>query len=68
MVKATECSRISKQFLEQERAEIGAEAFEREYMCAFADGTDQVFEREMLERAFDGSVKPLLFRSPWGDR
>jgi hypothetical protein len=68
VVKATECSRNSKQFLEQERAEIGAEAFEREYMCAFADGADQVFEREMLERAFDGSVKPLFFRSPWGDR
>jgi hypothetical protein len=37
MVKATDCARISKKFLEQERADT----FEREYRCAFMDGADQ---------------------------
>ena len=36
-VPATECSRIPKEFLEQERARKGDQIFRREFMCEFVD-------------------------------
>ena len=37
MVPATECSRIGRDFLEEERGVLGAAVFAREYMCEFLD-------------------------------
>ena len=56
---ATECHRISREFLEEQR-EIQREDFGREYLCEFQEDGLSVFSRELVERALDGTVKPLV--------
>jgi Helicase len=58
-VKATECPRISKDFLEEERGELGAAWFAQEYMAEFIDNGSAVFGRDAVERAIDDDVEPL---------
>ena len=60
-VPATECPRISKAFLEEDRGQLRTD-FEMEYMCEFQKDAFSVFSRELLEAALDESVKPLI---PW---
>lgn len=64
-VPATECARISKEFLEGERDAIGSRAFRREYMAEFEDCGAGVFDRRLIERAIDGSLIPLEFQGNW---
>ncbi len=52
-VPATECSRISASFLEEERAR-GEEFFRQEYLCEFLDHEGAVFPGELIEGAFGG--------------
>jgi hypothetical protein len=60
MVPATECPRISKEFLERERARAWREEwFRQEYMCEFLDSDDGVFPRELIEGSFSGEVRVL---------
>jgi hypothetical protein len=58
-VKATECPRISKEFLEEERGELGATFFGQEYMGEFVDNGSAVFGRDLVEAALDDDVEPL---------
>ena len=58
-VRATECARIPAEFLEEEMAESGELWFRQEYMCEFVDRDGGVFDRELVEGAVDGSVRPL---------
>jgi hypothetical protein len=51
-VPATECARIGKQFLEQERATMDARLFAQEYLCEFSDGDHEVLARDQVEGAF----------------
>lgn len=60
-VPATECPRISKAFLDEDRGQLKSD-FEREYMCEFQEDAFSVFSRELLEAALDESVRPLI---PW---
>ena len=48
---ATECSRISKEFLEEERAELGERWFRQEYLCEFLETDAQIFREDFIERA-----------------
>ena len=57
-VKATECSRIPKEFLEEERRSMGT-CFEREYMCTFVDTGAGTFDRDMVEAALDWDLPTL---------
>lgn len=69
-VPATECARISKEFLEEERAQMGAQWFRQEYLCEFVDSGAGFFDRDLVENAFDGEVKPLRvtpMRADWPD-
>ncbi len=50
-VPATECPRISPEFLEQERRALGEWWFRQEYFCEFLDAETQAFRREDIERA-----------------
>jgi hypothetical protein len=59
-VKATECPRISKEFLEEERGEMGAAFFAQEYMGEFVDNGSAVFGRDLVEAALDDDVEPLF--------
>lgn len=52
-VPATECARISGEFLARERVSMGEERFRQEYLCEFLAGPGQMFTAEM----FDGCVE-----------
>jgi hypothetical protein len=58
-VPATECSRITAEFLNKERRNTDSAMFSQEYMCEFTmDGTE-VFDRQLIDDAFDGTVTEL---------
>jgi hypothetical protein len=61
-IKATDCPRISKEFLEDEERTLGPLVFAAEYMCVFHDDDSAVFSTELIERAFTDEIKPL-----WGN-
>ena len=58
---ATECSRIKKEFLDEELEAMGERWFRQEYLCEFLETDDQVFREDLIERAFTDRVKPLVF-------
>lgn len=60
-VKASECPRISAEFLAEEKASMSALFYASEYECSFVDTTDQVFGYDMIVNAISAKVKPL-----WG--
>ena len=55
---AAECPRISKRFLEEERAK-GEQWYRQEYCCEFLDHERAVFPGELIEGAF-GDLFPGL--------
>lgn len=57
---AYECPRISREFIEEERRSIPDMWFRQEYMCEFAETTNQVFSYEDIQRALDADVTPLF--------
>ena len=46
-VPATENPRISKEFLERERRDMGERWFQQEYLCQFLNVLDGYFEEEV---------------------
>ena len=60
-VPATECPRISAEFLAEEEATMGERWFRQEYLCEFEDAVSGVFDRELVERAITDDVEPLEF-------
>jgi hypothetical protein len=59
---ASECARIRKAYLEEERATMGERWFRREYCCEFDDTLSGVFARELVENAITDEIKPMLIR------
>ena len=59
-VPATECPRISKEFLESERKSLGERWFKQEYLTVFAETIDAVFRWEDIERARSSDILPLF--------
>jgi hypothetical protein len=58
-IPATQCPRISKQYLENERMRHGERIFNQEYMCEFAPNEYRIFSRDLLEAAIDDTIEPL---------
>jgi hypothetical protein len=58
-VPATECPRIPKSFLEEERRTMGDFWYRQEYGCEFVDAVSGVFDSELVERAMTEDVRPL---------
>jgi hypothetical protein len=58
-VPATECARISKEFLEEQRSAMGMESFRQEHMCEFIGSGMGVFDRDLVEAALDDEVEPI---------
>jgi hypothetical protein len=56
---ATECPRIGRKFLEEERATMGERWFRQEYLCEFEEAVSGVFARDLVERAITDEVAPL---------
>jgi hypothetical protein len=61
-VLATECARVSPEFLAEERAAMGDRIFRREYECVFSSADDAVFDPDAVARALAavGSGPPLF--------
>jgi hypothetical protein len=51
-VKAPDCPRISKRFLEEEKANATDDWYRQEYLCEFVDQEGAFFTREMIEGLF----------------
>jgi hypothetical protein len=58
-VPVTECPRISKTFLAEERKALGELLFRQEYLCEFVDNDEQIFSGALIERALTDEVRPL---------
>src|SRR5258706_10592685 len=59
-VPATDCPRISAEFLQQERVAMSEWRFRQEYMCEFVETVDQIFSYDTIRAAFDPNVTPLF--------
>jgi hypothetical protein len=58
-VPASECSRISPAFLEEERRSLGSWMFRQEYGCEFIAPDGTYFDPEAVRRAITAEVEPL---------
>jgi hypothetical protein len=58
-VPASQCSRITKEFLDAEMRELGPMRYSEEYLLEFRDASESVFLGELIERAFTSEVTPL---------
>lgn len=56
-VPASECPRITEEFLAEERQAMGEWWFAQEYECQFLDAETQPFGRDDIERAFEEEVE-----------
>jgi hypothetical protein len=59
---APECPRFDAQWLESERARVGARVFGREYLCEFGDTEETVFSTALVAAAMSADVVPLFRR------
>lgn len=57
---AEDCPRLSTEFLEQEKREIGRWMYRQEYLCEFVDPVNQMFGTQEIEEAFSADVEPLF--------
>ena len=59
-IPATSCTRISEDFLEEEKRSLGDWWYQQEYCCKFMDTVDSLFTYETIMAAMDDDVKPLF--------
>ena len=62
-VTGPKCTRLSEEFLQQEKQEIGSWMYRQEYLCEFVDPVEQMFKTSEIEGAFDENVEPLFGRA-----
>jgi hypothetical protein len=58
-VPASECPRISHEFLADERRELGAMRFSEEYELSWNEPDENMFATALIDRAFTADVRPL---------
>jgi phage terminase large subunit-like protein len=58
-VPASECPRISAEFLREELRELGQQRFSEEYELAWLDATDAAFSMAAIDAAFSSEVRAL---------
>lgn len=58
-VPASECPRLTKEFLDEERHELGEMRFAEEYLLAFNEPDEAVFPTHIIDAAFTHQVVPL---------
>ena len=58
-VPATECPRISAEFLVEQRASMPDAWFRQEYLCEFTSVDDGVFDHDLVLASISDEVKPL---------
>jgi Terminase large subunit, T4likevirus-type, N-terminal len=57
---AAECPRITNEFLEEERCNLGPFLFAQEYDCQFMDNTTSAFTTDLIEAAFRNDFPAFL--------
>jgi terminase large subunit-like protein len=55
-ISATECPRITPEFLEEERRSLGEWWYQQEYMCEFMESVGAAFRTEDIQMAFSEEV------------
>lgn len=65
LVPATQCPRISPEFLKHERLMLGDETYRQEYLCEFITPGGRLFSAELLRAAIDPDVVPLFTEPLW---
>lgn len=60
-VPATECPRITSEFLESERRSMPLSWFSQEYTCQFVEATGAVFSQDLIQASLSDEVEPLAF-------
>jgi hypothetical protein len=60
-VKATDCERITPEFLASEKASMPSFIYEQEYECAFTDSTSQIFSSELIESSINKELKAVVW-------
>ncbi len=66
-VPASECPRISREFLAEERSSLPARVYRQEYECSFEETEDSVFGYEDVTGAISEEVTPLFGSSFAGE-
>jgi hypothetical protein len=59
-VPASECPRISPEFLAAERRSLPDRVYRQEYQCSFEDTEDQVFGNAVIDQMFSRGTRPLF--------
>jgi hypothetical protein len=59
-ITADQCSRLTKEFLAEEKASKPVRWFRQEYYCSWEDTEDSVFTHADIELAMSRDVKPLF--------
>ncbi len=59
-VPATECERITKAFLEEEKRTMPERTFRQEYLCEFTQSDDALFRYEDIMEVIDPELEPLI--------
>ena len=57
-----DCPRISKDWIEREKAATPAHRWAAEYECQFSNTSDSLFAYDIIEAAFSDDVRPLFGR------
>jgi hypothetical protein len=57
-IPATECPRITAEFLREEREALGERWFRQEYLCSFEDVVGAVFSWKDIQSAMSDDVEP----------
>jgi phage FluMu gp28-like protein len=60
-VKATDCERITPEFLQSEKASMPEFIFRQEYLCEFTDSTSQIFPSELIESSINKELKAVVW-------
>lgn len=58
-VPATDCPRISAEFLEEQRASMPEAWFRQEYLCEFTSVEDGVFDHDLVLQSISSELEPL---------
>ncbi len=60
-VEATDCKRITPEFLESEKNSMPEFVFRQEYFCEFTDKDTQIFPSELIENSINPSLKSVAW-------
>jgi hypothetical protein len=62
-VRASECPRISAEFLAEQRRNLSPRWYEQEFECRFVEASGQVFPSDLILAAFDSDEPPLFAKA-----